>query len=324
MSAIGDIIMASGILPALKKAYPTSHITWVAQREYIELLSDSPYVDQVISFDRKGLSKLLKQGTIIGFLRQLLFLIKEIRKKHYEIVLDLQGIWKSSIWAVLSRSGNKIVVDPKEGVGFLFSKKIYPNPKDKRIGAEYKLALEFLQVVENNYTLGVGINRSPVDIQGEYVVFCPFTTRQQKFWIDNYWREVQDFVHKKGYKVVILGGKQDRELFNKIFSSRENLIDLVGKLSLKESIGIIKGASAVIGVDTGLTHCGMLMKRPTIAIFGSTCPYLDTGYSKGIVLYENLDCSPCKRNPKCRGNFECMHKITPSKVIEYLEDWLGR
>ncbi len=314
--------MASGILPCLKNKWPHAKITWVVQEEYTQILHGSEYVDHIISIKRREFSRLLKNFKLVNFFEGISLTIRELRKEFFDIVMDLQGIWKSSIWALCSRADKKIVVDPKEGVKYFYLNKIFSKKGDKRIGAEYKILLNSLGIGDKDYSAAVYISNPRVNIEKRYVVLSPFTTRTQKLWIDEYWQEIVRFLEQKRYNVVVLGGKSDRERFNRIFSFSNNVIDLVGKLSINESFGVIKGAWAQIGVDTGLTHLGMLLKIPTIAIFGSTCPYLDTGYEKGIVLYKNSPCSPCKRNPTCGGEFSCMKDIRPSEVISILDNWL--
>ncbi|WP_461834784.1 glycosyltransferase family 9 protein [Desulfothermus sp.] len=322
LSAIGDIIMASGILPCIKNHYPSANITWVVQQEYKTLLEDSPFIDVVIPIKRKELSILLKSGKIGNFIKECFTTISSIRKRRYNLVLDLQGIWKSGIWSLFSIGKNRIVVDPKEGVGILYKKKILSNPFDKQIGAEYKLVLNALSISNDKYMLGINTQDPPIQLNDRFVVLCPFTTRVQKFWIDDYWKEIVKYIRSRGYKLVVLGGPSDKTLVKKIFSDFSDIVNLVGRLTINQCLGVIKGASAVIGVDTGLTHGSMLLKRPTIAIFGSTCPYLDTGFNNGVVLYEKMWCSPCKRNPTCKGEMDCMKNITPRKVISILENWL--
>ena len=73
-------------------------------------------------------------------------------------------------------------------------------------------------------------------------------------------------------------------------------------------------AALVIGVDTGLTHLGTAFARPTIALFGATCPYLTTSNSRTIVVYNQLTCSPCKRKPTCAGRYDCMKAIGSDDV----------
>jgi heptosyltransferase-1 len=72
----------------------------------------------------------------------------------------------------------------------------------------------------------------------------------------------------------------------------------------------------LVGVDTGLTHMGIAFNTPTVAIFGSTRPYLDTRRDNAKVIWLGLECSPCRRNPTCHGAFTCLRDITPDQVIE--------
>ena len=91
---------------------------------------------------------------------------------------------------------------------------------------------------------------------------------------------------------------------------------MVGKAALLESAALVGHADLVIGVDTGLTHMGWAFKVPTIALFGSTCPYRDLGGLRGAVLYNNMVCSPCRRKPVCGGTYDCLAALYPDSVIE--------
>jgi heptosyltransferase-1 len=68
-------------------------------------------------------------------------------------------------------------------------------------------------------------------------------------------------------------------------------------------------------VDTGLTHIGIATQRPTIALFGSTRPYLDTCRPDARVIWLGLECSPCRRTPTCNGAFTCLRNITSGRVV---------
>jgi len=148
-----------------------------------------------------------------------------------------------------------------------------------------------------------------------YLVICPFTTRPQKHWFDEHWQQVILRIRAR-YKLrtIILGGPGDLEHAEKI-SEESGAINLAGKTSLSEAAAIIKKASLLIGVDTGLTHMGHAFHVPTLALFGSTCPYAFAGVDTSKVLYLNKWCSPCRRRPTCKGKFDCMRDITPDLVL---------
>ena len=117
----------------------------------------------------------------------------------------------------------------------------------------------------------------------------------------------------------MLGGPQDLERAQRIIAlSPYPLLSLVGQTPLMQSAAIIESAHYLVGVDTGLTHLGIALGTPTIAIFGSTAPYLDPLSDNARVLYEPRDCSPCHRHPSCDNRFDCMRAQTPERVAHAL------
>jgi heptosyltransferase-1 len=61
---------------------------------------------------------------------------------------------------------------------------------------------------------------------------------------------------------------------------------------------------------------GTALHIPTVALFGSTRPYLRTGTPSTTVMYDALPCSPCRRHPTCDGAFTCMKQLTVARVME--------
>jgi heptosyltransferase-1 len=115
----------------------------------------------------------------------------------------------------------------------------------------------------------------------------------------------------------MLGGPGDRAAAAQITSSYpEQLISLVGDTSLRQAAAVIARGALVVGVDTGLTHIGIAMNRPTLCLFGSTRPYQQTTHENAQVIYHPRSCSPCKRKPTCQGSFDCMADIKVGEIID--------
>lgn len=160
-----------------------------------------------------------------------------------------------------------------------------------------------------------------------YVVICPFTTRPQKHWFEERWADLAARLHQElGLPVLMLGGPADREAAARIAQRTATvgpgLTDLAGGTSLLQAAALIEASRLVIGVDTGLSHMGIAFGRPTLLLFGSTRPYLDTGRANARVLYHPLTCSPCKRRPTCGGSYDCMRRIGVDEVLSAARDLL--
>ena len=160
-----------------------------------------------------------------------------------------------------------------------------------------------------------------------YVVICPFTTRPQKHWFEERWADLAARLHRDlGLPVLMLGGPADRGaavgIAQRTATAGPGLTDLAGGTSLLQAAALIEASRLVIGVDTGLSHMGIAFGRPTLLLFGSTRPYLDTGRANARVLYHPLPCSPCKRRPTCGGAFDCMRRIEVDEVLGAASDLL--
>jgi heptosyltransferase-1 len=123
----------------------------------------------------------------------------------------------------------------------------------------------------------------------------------------------------------MLGGPGDRAPAAAIAGAAGvgRVIDLTGRTSLPVAAALIDRCRALVGVDTGLTHMGIALRRPTLALFGSTCPYLDTARPDATVIYHPRDCSPCRRRPSCGGRFDCMRDIGVDEVLAALDRLAG-
>ena len=61
---------------------------------------------------------------------------------------------------------------------------------------------------------------------------------------------------------------------------------------------------------------GIAFDRPTVTIFGSNIPYTEPPTDRGKVLVHWLECSPCKGNPTCNGDYTCMKLIQAQDVLD--------
>jgi heptosyltransferase I len=327
LSAIGDVIMASALIPVLHRAYPQARITWLTEAPNAGLLQSNPSLDKLIIWPKDRWTRLIRDGRYGECLGAARPLLRELRDRRYDLVLDLQGLLKSGIWAWLSRGRRRIGLGSREGSQFLVHRVIDRHTVDKRIGAEYlKLAGE-LGLEAGDFPMDISTSRETqaeaerrleaADLGERFAVIAPFTTRPQKHWLDQRWALLSaQFNERLGLPVLMLGGPGDRERAGAIAGGYPPIRNWVGETSLELCAAIIAKASLVVGVDTGLTHLGIAMETPTLALFGSTRPYFDTGFPFGKVLYEPLPCSPCKRRPSCDGEFTCMGLHTVEKVFD--------
>lgn len=327
-SAMGDIVMASPLIRGLKSANPQARLLWLVEPQFAGLLRDNPHVDGVLLFEKGKWNTLFKKGKILALLREILALRRVMRSEAIDLVLDVQGLLRSRFLSWLSGAETRMGLLSKEPGRFFMTQMVEKGGDGRLMGSEYCHLLEVLgidsggcrpelfvsaaderAVLEKLKDSGTGVR---------YAAFAPFTTRPQKHWLDGRWGELASVVRERlGMQAVLLGGTADRERADAIAAaSSGSMVNMAGELSLMQSAAVIKHATLLIGVDTGLTHMGTAFMRPTVALFGSTRPYLVTANPLTRVLYHPFPCSPCRRSPTCSGEFPCMADITVAEVID--------
>jgi ADP-heptose:LPS heptosyltransferase len=269
-SSFGDIIQALPCANALKQAYPGSNISWVVFKNWESVPKLCSDIDEIITWDR--------HRGIRGFFN----VLKSIRCKKYDIIIDLQGLLRSAFLARFAKSKIKIGVSGMKEYSNALIKEVYPEEVDVNATLRNLETIHFLTGKYFQPKVNIKINTnvdSILDNNGiskDFIAIVPFARGMGKFWsIDNYHKLISLIKNKfVGVQIVVLGAKSD---FGKIQSSK--IIDLCGKTSIEELAGIISKSKLVVGADTGPVHLSAVLNVPSIFIFGrsdinETAPYL--------------------------------------------------
>lgn len=325
-SAIGDVIMASPLISALKSKYPQAQIHWLAEPFVHDLIRFHPDIDKVHSFPKTQLKTLWREKKYISLFKQMRQLKLQLQSEQFDLALDVQGLFKSGIWAWLAKATTRVGFRSKEGAGLFMTDVIDKPNNEPTISSEYQRMAEYLQCDTSTFLMDISISNQAITTINKlilskysngFAVISPFTTREQKHWTDENWRKfTAEFYQRYKLAIIIVGGPNDARHAESLCHQMPFLSHVCGQLSLNESVALIAHAKLVVGVDTGMTHAGIAKQTPTLALFGSTRPYLNTRTCSAEVVYLNKQCAPCKRKPTCGGKFECMTDITPAMVMD--------
>lgn len=326
ISALGDIVFCTSLLEGLRRAYPDAHISWLAKPGFGSVLEGDPRLNEILPLAADALDSLAGLRRARRQLRA---------ERPYDWVIDAQGLLKTRLLARMAPALHRIGFKSKEPGAFLLDEMHEKGGQPALISSEYRYLAQQLTGADPGpprllptAKAGERVERLLRDagLEPGFIALCPFTTRPQKHWVEQNWGELaQRFVAAGLGRCAILGGPADREATQRIMATMPpGSVDLVGATRVADLPALIERASLLIGVDTGLTHIGTAMRRPVVALFGSTCPYTTGTESPLKVMYDALPCAPCKRKPTCNGAYTCMSGLTPARVVHEALQLLGR
>lgn len=330
LSSLGDICHALPSLTALRNLYPHAKISWAVNKPFADLLTDHPLLDEVIVIDQKAWTK----GSVCDRYEYFKKLRGDLKKRQFDLVLDLQGLLKSSVIALMTGCKTRYGYwEMREG-SWLVTKGIKGEHSQDHVIQRYLDVIRFLgsDVREPEFVLpDIDMERSKVDgwlrEAKEYVVIAPATSWDTKEWsLDNY-VQLTERLLKLNKLVVLVGGSSDvdksayitEQLKLRSPDKVDQIVDLTGRTTLKELMAVCKGAQLYISGDTGPLHIAVATGVPIVAMYGPTMPHRTgpyvgkCGLGKTRILIGQAECRPC-RQKKC-SKMDCMRSIDVDEVM---------
>ncbi len=319
---MGDVIHT---LPALSDAWrenPNIKFTWLVEEGFSEIPAWHPAVERVVRVRLRDRAW-----------KDLFAKLKEIRQLDFDLVLDAQGLIKSSLIARFC--GTKHIA------GFSYNACREPlaslNYKKRYYVAKELHAVDRLRQLFA-YAIGYTTPRTPeiynlqLPIQEEshpYLFLLHGTTWDTKHWPDRYWLQLVDLVTSHGYKVKVTGVTVEQRRRAKMLADHSRHVELLPKLSITEAAAIINNAHGVVAVDTGFAHLAAALDKPVVAMYGATD--ISKSGVRGINstnLRSTFKCAPCMRR-KCNYTGKttvqpaCMQELTPEVVWRSVSNMLS-
>jgi heptosyltransferase-2 len=326
LDAMGDVLMTTAQLPAIKRKFPESTIYWVTLKNASSLLQNNHYVDQVFEYNGESIS-----------------ILNEMK---FDYVMNVDKSQKSCALLKSLDAPNKL------GFGLNENSKIIPVNKgayynynlgmddhlkfkvNKRTGQDYLAETFELDFKNDEYVFNfteeekkfITDYKSQVGItENDFVVGfntgCSTLYPNKKMTIEQHNILIGKLLQKKKYKIALFGGKEDTERNEEIYSTFKGKI-----VNTPTTEGVRRGAcyediaDVVITGDSFGMHLAIALKKNVIAWFGVSCWTEIKLYNRGVKLYqEDLFCSPCWKKV-CPYNLECIDMIDLDKIVNEVEN----
>lgn len=327
-SSLGDIVHTMPTLAALRERFPQAEVTWLVKRQWAPLVDVIAGVDHVCS---------VSEG-VRGWLGR----VPALRRAGYDLVVDLQGLFRSGAMALLSGCSRRVgFATAREGSPLFYTQRVAVPPAPMHAVDRYLLVaealgatrpmeprFEFIDRSGDRQALDTILSRAGIARHQVWVAMNVSARWETKRWPPQHFAEVADrLAQAHGLAVVLIGGPAERpESLAVTALMRTKAIDLTGQTPVGLLPGLLRRASLLVTNDSGPMHIAAAVRTPVVALFGPTDPVKTGPYGKGhVVLSHAVECRPCFRRDCARPvPLECLTAVRPDQVVRAVEQHLER
>ena len=318
---IGDVVLATCIAEKLHQFFPAAHIDMMVRKGNEGLLENHPFLHEILIWNKKE-----------NKFRNLIRMIRKVRKNRYDTVINVQRFAATGLIAALSGAKETIGFD-KNPMSFLFSKKIpHLIAPEGEVIHEVTRNLQLIASFTDNQPVKPVLYPSTADVErimpythNPFITISPASVWFTKQYPPEKWRSFLFAIPEK-FTVYLLGAPGDKALADTILHGiPRNIINLCGQLSFLQSAALMKRAAMNYVNDSAPLHFASAMNAPVAAVYCSTIPAFGFGplsdQQAVIELKAPLYCRPCglhgyKACPE--GHFFCANKIADQQLLEVL------
>jgi len=331
---IGDVLLATPSIRALKAAYPSSRIFALVSAGTEEMLTGNPDLEEVLIF---------KKGRGVGRIMSEVRLLREVRRVRPDLVVEMGNGDREAILGFLSGARIRVGYNPGRsgffGRRFLLTHMV-PQDWRKHVVESNLDLVRALGIEPREKALRLFVHPKDVAVVqrllremgvGEddvLVTIHPTSRWLFKGWTDEGFAQVADHLSRRGVKVIITGGPAPKEVEKAkrvVMLTRWPVVDLIGRLTLKELAALIARSRLFIGVDSAPMHIACAVNTPVVALFGPSGEHNWAPWGDGhLVLKRDQRCRPlgrslCEVTKRC----ECLETLTAAEVIAAVESQLS-
>jgi ADP-heptose:LPS heptosyltransferase len=322
-SALGDVLLATPALAALRRRFPDAELDLCTDARYAPLFEGHPALAGVVPFDRA-------QGTLP--------LLRSLRARRYDVIVDFQHKLRTALIARLARPGRRLSLVKRRPRDWLWSLAGRPlavatHAVDLYVGVLEPLGVPPLRPEERRLEIALApaARRAADEVLGRlglsgsaFVALAPGARHFTKRWGAAQFRALGDLVRARGLgEPLAVGGPDDA---GEVEASGLRAAPL--DLGLPALAALLARARALVAGDTGPLHLAAAVGTPVVGVYGPTDPrrWAPVGVPHRIVTLA-LPCAPCSNygGPRCPiATHACMRDLAPAQILGALEELMGR
>ena len=327
-SALGDVILVTGALDALRTRYPKAKIHFVVREDCAAVLQGQPYIDRIWILPRKaGLRGLCELGT-------------KLRAERFDVVYDAHRSLRSRLLVPLVRASKVLRYRKNYLRRFLYLRfglptlRHTPPFRELHVQSLAPIDIHFARptrLVANTTGIANAKKKLPLLATGRRrLAVAPSAAWPLKRWPLAHFRSILESMVAADptVDIVVLGGPADTFCADLVQGlPADRVASAQGIFTLEESFAALAECDGLLANDTGLAHAAEALGKPAVFLFGPTTPTIGVRpqHPRSRVAERALWCRPCSKHGKgdCwRGDHACLRELQPSEVLPMIREML--
>ncbi len=330
---MGDVILTTPVLAVLRRVFPDAHLTYLTEKPFTPLLEHHPHIDRVISLDY---TRSAGESMFQWWLRQFR-LFKRLRQEHFDLVIDLFGNPRSALLTRATGAPYRVGGDFR-GRGRLYSIRV-PQDRQQVDAIEFHFkSLRILGIHPEEWLSADQLKKTKIYVTADetrwaksylaalgldenhpIAILHPGATWPNKRWPVEKFAALAGKLAESGYGTLLSVGPGEEDLARRVARLAARPVVVGRVLPLRHLAAVIRQANLLISNDCGVMHLGAAVGTMTIGIFGPGEPEIWFPYTQPHrAFWSDIDCRPCHQNECPLGTLECMQRIHPEHIMEYI------
>ncbi|HTK81396.1 MAG TPA: glycosyltransferase family 9 protein [Bacteroidota bacterium] len=325
LEAMGNVLVTTTLLPAIKRKYPKSTVSWITLKNAYRLLDNNPYLDKVYVWDPESLLKLgsMEFDVVMNIDKaanscSLAMSVKAKKKFGY-------GLNKNGVIVPLNKEAEynyRLGLD--DHLKFRVNQKPNTQLLTEAMGLKYARDEYILRLTPEEETFSATYRQrlglKPSDIVVGMNTGCSLLYPNKKMTVDQHVILINELSKKEGVKVVLLGGPEDTERNAEIYRQvGDKVVCTPTTEGLRRGICYENICDLVISGDSFGMHVAIGLRKHVIVWFGVSCPQEIDLFDRGVkFIPEGLMCSPCWKK-QCPFDLECVQLIDLEGIVQHVD-----
>ena len=324
---IGDVLLTTHTLKAIRKRFPASHISFLVSSKSREILEGNPYIDNIITYDPPWFFK----KTLMRALREYFTILSLIRKQRFDLAADFRGDVRNILLLMVFGGIPARVSFAASGGWYLLTSIVryetslheakYHSTIAEALGARIDKEVLPEIFIEGNDRAFVDNFFKAHDIKSDdmLVVIHPGARKSVRQWPEERYAEVGRYlITEYGAKIILTGSRDEVPLIKRIKTLMNNEAAVIGATelnSLKQLTALFERCRLYIGVSSGASHLAGTAHLPSVLLFGpeSISQWYPLG-NKYFIVKKDFPCCPCNQK-RCHVSENCIMSIKVEDVI---------